>query len=112
MGTKKCQFCAEEILEEAIKCKHCGSMLSEQPSAVAEAPPQDQSSTIGTTDIRNPKIGKGKQLVGLGLFMLGILFFFAGGSEIMGGINIGTFVILVGLILYVVGRGQNWWHWK
>jgi hypothetical protein len=26
-NTKKCLFCAEEILAEAKKCKHCGSML-------------------------------------------------------------------------------------
>ena len=26
---KSCKFCAEEVKDEAIKCKHCGSMLVE-----------------------------------------------------------------------------------
>lgn len=31
--TRKCPFCAEQVLIEAIKCKHCGSDLRLPPNA-------------------------------------------------------------------------------
>lgn len=39
MATMKCQYCAEEIQVDALKCKHCGSWLAGPPETAAEPPP-------------------------------------------------------------------------
>lgn len=45
---KTCPFCAEEIAEEAIKCKHCGSMLD---GSAATVPVFDYPPTVLTVPI-------------------------------------------------------------
>lgn len=52
----RCPFCKEDILEGAIKCRHCGSMLSDGSEAVMQGIPafamscQDTSCQVNKVD--------------------------------------------------------------
>jgi type II secretory pathway pseudopilin PulG len=91
LATKKCPFCAEEIQEEAVKCRWCGSMLdgsqSGQSAAVPTAVAPGAPATY--TPYKPPAQTNGFAIASL---VVGIIFF-----------GIGS---ILALIFGYVGKGQ------
>jgi DNA-directed RNA polymerase subunit M/transcription elongation factor TFIIS len=99
-GTKQCPACGETILAVALKCKHCGEVLSVSA--------QKRESSVVTIQ-RTSKPLKAQKLMAIGAMCLGLLVAMAGEKSSVA-LAVGGILLVGGLVWLIVTRVRIWWH--
>lgn len=92
-STIQCPACAEEILAQAKKCKHCGEWLADKPAP--------------TVIEQTGKGYKGAMAIGAVVAMLGTFIAYAGGD---GSGAFGVTLLFMGIAVFIFARIGAWWN--
>ena len=106
---KKCPYCAEEILNDAIKCKHCGEWLNKKTETQKVSEWVDNTKKTGQYEFPNgeiPALFKFRWLIALGsgfVVMVLLVLFGVGGQ---GAGTMTAFFILI-VVMSIKNRFKN-----
>ena len=94
---KKCPYCAEEVKMEAIKCKHCGSNLTDDVlhQATAENPKAHEVQKVR-------RKGGNFEAIGFLLIVGGMIGCMVGLES--GGASFGSGLVAIGFVVFIIGR--------
>lgn len=102
MALIKCPECSKEVSNKAPSCPHCGT-------PIAAASDQTETGVVLTTVQETSKKLKIHILISACLFWGGLILIFTAIGSVRA---IGTLIMFIGMIWYLITRFNIWWHHK